>query len=57
MIDPVIFTRTRIDVVVAAAVVGFVMSRDVLILLRWLGTDDETNRTVGKSQSLVRYLS
>jgi hypothetical protein len=57
MIDPMIFTRARIDVVVAAAVVGFVMSRDALILLRWLGTDDETNRTVGKSQSLVRYLS
>jgi hypothetical protein len=57
MIDPMIFTRTRIDVVVAAAVVGFVMSRDALILLRWLGTDDETNRTVGKSQLLVRFSS
>jgi hypothetical protein len=57
MIDPMIFTRARIDVVVAAAVVGFVMSRDALILLRWLGTDDETNRTVGKSQLLVRFSS
>jgi hypothetical protein len=56
MIDPMIFTRARIDVAAAAAVVGFVMSRDVLILLCWLGTDVKTNRTVGKSQSLVRFL-